>query len=113
MDNGPTLPPLAGGMGGGMGGGTVPSNLAYLRSNVSSLSFSTISAFRLIGWNNGGAPSMQPYGGGAGGGMQHQVMDCAKAFVGTYSSSQSSLLIVWDLFFSYFIHLALCDTVEK
>jgi hypothetical protein len=27
---------------------------------------------------------MQPYGGGAGGGMQHQVMDCAKAFVGTF-----------------------------
>jgi hypothetical protein len=80
-----------------MGGGTVPSNLAYLCSDVSSPSFSTTSACRLIGWNNGGAPSMQPYGGGAGGGMQHQVMDCAKAFVGTTSPSQSSLLIVWDL----------------
>ena len=36
------------------------------------------------GWNsNGGAPAMQSYGGGGSGGMQHQVMDCAKAFVGS------------------------------
>lgn len=34
---------------------------------------------------------MQPYGGGAGGGMQHQVMDCAKAFVGTYCPSSMEL----------------------
>ena len=38
------------------------------------------------GWNsNGGAPAMQSYGGGGSGGMQHQVMDCAKAFVGSWS----------------------------
>ena len=53
MENGPILPPAAGGMAGGMQQG---------------------------GWNGGVSAPVQSYGG-----MQHQVMDCAKAFVGTDS----------------------------
>jgi hypothetical protein len=42
----------------------------------------TVLCHDCVGWNsNGGVPAMQSYGGS--GGMQHQVMDCAKAFVGS------------------------------
>ena len=53
MENGPILPPAAGGMGGGM------------------------QQQQQGGWNGGAPPAIQSYGG-----MSHQVMECAKAFVG-------------------------------